>query len=178
MNTAAAATSFHLSTTTPINSTVAIPLLSNPPVALSRAAATSDPSTFQKVSGVVKTTTTRLTGNQRKKRRIEQASKKGISESELLSRRRAKMEEWQNERSHLTTSRCPNCGAFSHNFYFCPFANDVPFRVDSVIRFRGPNGSWDGEPPLDLTLAERQRFKRHFTFLSMPLGPTQKKSTP
>jgi hypothetical protein len=132
-------------------------------------------STFQKVSGIVKT---RLTGNQRKKLRIEQAAKKGISESELLSLRRAKMEEWQKEKNHLTNSRCPNCGVFGHSFKFCPFANDVVFRLDDVIRFRGPNGSWEGEPPLDLSREERERFNRHFRFLSLPLGPNSKKATP
>jgi hypothetical protein len=125
-------------------------------------------SNIQKVSGVVKT---RLTGNQRKTLRIEQAAKRGISESELLLLRRAKMEEWQKEKNHLTTSRCPNCGALGHSFKFCPFANDVSFRLDNVIRFRGPSGSWDGEPPLDLSREERQRFNRHFRFLSLPLGP-------
>jgi hypothetical protein len=129
-------------------------------------------SSFQDVSGVVKTTTTRQTGNQWKKLRIEQAAKKGISES------RATMAEWQKERKKLITSTCPNCGAFGHTFYFCPFANDVPYGPGSMISFRGPFGSWDGELPLDLSLAERQRLNRHFTFLSMPLDPTPKKHTP
>jgi hypothetical protein len=125
-------------------------------------------STVQSFSGVVKT---RLTGNQRKHLRFVQASKRGISESELLSQRRAMMEEWQNEKTHLSSSRCPNCGAFGHSFKFCPFANDVPFRLQNVTRFRGPTGSWGCEPPLVLSLKEQQRSNQYFRFLSMPLGP-------
>jgi hypothetical protein len=125
----------------------------------------------QKVPGVVKT---RLTGNQRKKLRIMQASKAGISESELLSQRQSKMEEWQKEKNGLIKSRCPNCGFLGHSFKFCPFAREFPFGQDNVIRFRGPNGSWGCEPPLDLSLEERQRFYRHFKFLSMPIAPKSK----
>jgi hypothetical protein len=128
-------------------------------------------STFQTFPGIVKT---RLTGNQRKQLRVVQASKKGISESELLSLRRAKMEAWQKEKNLLTNSRCPNCGAFGHSFIFCPFANDFHHRLDNVIRFRGPNGTWGCEPPLDLSVEERRKFNRFFRYLSMPLGPNSK----
>ena len=128
-------------------------------------------STFQKCSGVSKP---RLTGNQRTKIRMEQASKLGISERDLLLLRHAQMAEWQKEKTHLAKSRCPNCGTSGHSFKFCPFAKDVPFGPDNVIRFRGPNGSWDGEPPLALTPEERRRCSKHFRFLSMPLGPNSK----
>ena len=128
-------------------------------------------STTQNVAGIVKK---RLTGNQRKKMRSAQAALMGISGSELLFRRRTKMEEWQKEKQSLISSRCPNCGAIGHSFKFCPFAREFPFGQDNVIRFRGPNGSWGCEPPLDLSLEERQRFYRHFKFLSMPIAPKSK----
>jgi hypothetical protein len=133
-------------------------------------------STSQNLPGVVKEK--RLTGNQRKKLREAQASRMGISESQLLSQRRAKREEWQKEKNVLIKSRCPNCGFFGHSFKFCPFAREFPFGEDNVIRFRGPNGSWGCEPPLDLSLEERQRFYRHFKFLSMPIAPKSKNVTP
>ena len=119
------------------------------------------------VTGIVKK---RLTGNQRKKNRSTQASMLGISANELLLLRRAKMQEWQKEKPSLIGTRCPNCGAFGHSFKWCPCANDVPSRLDNVTHFRGPNGSWGCEPPLDLSLEERRRFEQHFRFLSMPLG--------
>ena len=121
---------------------------------------------FTKGPGVAKK---RLTGNQRKKRRIEQAFKIGVSETELLLLRRAKMAEWQMEKHSLFNSRCPNCGAFGHSFKWCPFAKDLPIQVDNVMRFRGPNGSWNGELPLQLSLKEQERFDQHFRHLSMRL---------
>jgi hypothetical protein len=125
---------------------------------------------FTKGPGVAKK---RLTGNQRKKRRIDQAFKIGISETELLLLRRAKMAEWQMEKHSLFNSRCPNCGAFGHSFKWCPFAKDVPIQVGNVMRFRGPNGSWNGEPPLQLSLKEQGRFDQHFRLLSMRLTADQ-----
>jgi hypothetical protein len=49
-------------------------------------------SSFQKFPGVVKKQT-RLTGNQRKQLRMEEASKTGISERDILLLRRAQMEQ-------------------------------------------------------------------------------------
>ena len=118
------------------------------------------------VTGIVKK---RLTGNQRKKNRSTQASMLGISANELLSLRRAKMQEWQKEKPSLIGTRCPNCGAFGHSFKWCPFKNDVPSWLGNVTHFRGPNGSWGCEPPLELSLEERRRFDQHFRYLSMPL---------
>ena len=118
--------------------------------------------------GVVKK---RLTGNQRKELRVAQASKMGISETELLSLRRTKMAEWQMEKLTLISSRCPNCGAFGHSFKWCPFAKNATGQPVNLMRFRGPNGSWGLEPPLELTLKEQHRFDQHFRYLSMTLGP-------
>jgi hypothetical protein len=131
-------------------------------------------SSIQKGSGVAKQ---RLTGNQRKERRIAQALKLGISEYELGLLRRAKTAEWQREKNGLICSRCPNCGAFAHSFKWCPFAKDVANQPYNVTRFRGPNGSWNGEPPLQLSLKEKERFGNHFRHLSMTLGPTPNQTT-
>jgi hypothetical protein len=119
----------------------------------------------------------RLTGNQRKERRVAQALKLRISDTELLLLRRAKMAEWQMEKHSLISSRCPNCGAFGHSFKWCPFAKDVQIQPHNLMRFRGPNGSWNGEFPLQLSLQEQQRFDRHFRLLSMRLGPTPNQAT-
>ena len=119
----------------------------------------------------------RLTGNQRKERRVAQAFKLGISDTELLLLRRAKMAEWQMEKHSLIGSRCPNCGAFGHSFKWCPFAKDVEIRPHNVMRFRGPNGSWNGEPPLKLSLQEKERFGKHFRILSTPLVQTPNQVT-
>jgi hypothetical protein len=122
--------------------------------------------------GIVKK---RLTGNQRKKYRSNQAAMLGITGSELLSLRRAKIEQWQIEKSSFISSRCPNCGAVGHSFEWCPFANYFHSRLDNGTRFRGPNGSWGSEPPLQLSLEERRRFDKHFRFLNKPfcLKPTE-----
>jgi hypothetical protein len=117
-------------------------------------------------AGIVKK---RLTGNQRRKLRSAQAAMMGISGNELLFRRRAMMEEWQKEKDSLISSRCPNCGAVGHSFEWCPFANYFHSRLDNGTRFRGPNGSWGSEPPLELSLEERRRFDQHFRFLTKPL---------
>jgi hypothetical protein len=120
-------------------------------------------------AGIVKK---RLTGNQRRKIRNVQAASLGISGSELVSRRRAMVEEWQKERDSLISSRCPNCGAFGHSFKWCPFANDIPSLLDKGTRFRGHNGSWSCcEPALELSLEESQRFEQYFRFLSTPRPP-------
>jgi hypothetical protein len=130
---------------------------------------------FQNGAGVAKQ---RLTGNQRKYRRVAQANKMGISETELLLLRRAKMAEWQMEKHSLLSFRCPNCGAFGHSFKWCPFTKDVTkFQLDKMVRFRGPNGSWNGEPPLKLSVKEQERMDQHFRILSMPLGPTPNQVT-
>jgi len=133
-------------------------------------------SILQKGPGVVKK---RLTGNQRKELRIAQASKMGISETELLSLRHAKMAEWQMVKHTLISSRCPNCGAFGHSFKWCPFAKNATFQPDNLMRFRGSNGSWGLlEPPLELTLKEQHKFDNHFRSLSMTLGPKPNKVAP
>ena len=123
-------------------------------------------SASQILPGIVKK---RLTGNQRKKYRSNQASMLGITGSELLFLRRAKIEQWQIEKSSFINLRCPNCGAAGHSFKWCPFANDFHSRLDNGTRFRGPNGSWGSEPPLELSLEERRRFDQHFRFLTKPL---------
>ena len=87
---------------------------------------------------------------------------------EFLCLRRAKIEDWQKEKPYLIGTRCPNCGAFGHSFKWCPFAKE--FRTDDVRRFRGPNGSWKCELPLELSLEERRKFEKHFMYLSMPPG--------
>lgn len=114
-------------------------------------------------SGIIKR---RLTGNQRKKLRAEQAAKLGISASELLQQRRSKMEEWQSVKSVLSRSRCPNCGIWGHSFTWCPFADD--FRMNCA-RFRGPNGSWGSEHSPELTPQQQLRYNQYFSLLSMPL---------
>jgi hypothetical protein len=111
----------------------------------------------------------RLTGNQRKKLRFEQASKLGISADELLLQRRSKMEEWQREKSFLSRSRCPNCGIWGHSFKWCPFAEDVPMQPNSFARFRGPNGSWGSEHSPELSSQQKLRYNQYFSLLSMPL---------
>lgn len=131
-------------------------------------------SVSQNLSGIVKK---RLTGNQRKKYRSKQASMMGITGSELLFLRRATIEQWQIEKSSFISSRCSNCGAAGHSFKWCPFANDFRCQVDGT-RFRGPNGSWGSEPPLELSLAERRRFDQHFRFLTKPLYLKQNETTP
>lgn len=109
-----------------------------------------------------------LTGNQRAKLRQAQASKLGISGNELLKERHARMSEWQNQRELLIKTRCPNCNGYGHSFMWCPFEND--FVSQRTLRFRGPNGQWGtAEPPLQLTQQERQKSKKHFVLLSMPL---------
>lgn len=123
-------------------------------------------SASQILPGIVKK---RLTGNQRKKYRSNQASMLGITGSELLFLRRAKIEQWQIEKSSFINLRCPNCGAVGHSFKWCPFANNFHSRLDNGTRFRGPNGSWGSEPPLELSLEERRRFDQHFRFLTKPL---------
>ena len=122
-------------------------------------------STTQTVAGIVKR---RLTGNQRRKIRNAQASLLGMTGNELLFRRRTLMEEWRKQKDSLFNSRCPNCGAVGHSYTFCPFVNDVPSHLDNGTRFRGPNGSWGSEPPLELSLEERRRFDQHFRFLTKP----------
>ena len=114
-------------------------------------------------SGITKR---RLTGNQRKKLRAEQAAKLGISASELLQQRRSRMEEWQRVKSVLSRSRCPNCGIWGHSFTWCPFADD--FRM-KCARFRGPNGVWGSEHSPELTPQQHLRYNQYFSLLCMPL---------
>ena len=116
-----------------------------------------------------------LTGNQRAKLRQAQASKLGISANALLKERHARMNEWQNERELLIKSRCPNCNGYGHSFKWCPFAND--FELQRKLRFRGPNGQWGAaEPPLQLTQEEKQKSKKHFVLLSMPIHSHSKQT--
>ena len=122
-------------------------------------------SASQILPGIVKK---RLTGNQRKKHRSNQAAMLGITGNELLFLRRATIEQWQIEKSSFINLRCPNCGAAGHSFKWCPFANDFRSQLDNGTRFRGPNGSWGSEPPLELFLEERRRFDQHFRFLIKP----------
>ena len=131
-------------------------------------------STSTNVTGIVKK---RLTGNQRRKVLAAQASVLRISASELLYQRRSMRTEWHNEKHALIDTRCPNCGAFGHSFKFCPFANCFPSRMDNTTRFRGPNGSWACESPLELSLEEKRLFDQHFRFLDKPLPPTLNKDT-
>ena len=120
----------------------------------------------QKSSGITKR---RLTGNQRKKLRLEQASMLGISADELLQQRRSKMEEWQREKVSLCRVRCPNCGIWGHSFKWCPFAGDAPMQPNSVSRFRGSNGSWGSERVPEMTPQQKLRYNQYFSLLSMPL---------
>ncbi len=120
-------------------------------------------------SGITKR---RLTGNQRKKLRLEQASKLGISADKLLQQRRSKMEEWQRVRFSLRRVRCPNCGIWGHSFKWCPFAGDAPMQPNSVSRFHGSNGSWGAERTLEMTPQQILRYNQYFSLLSMPLQST------
>ena len=130
-------------------------------------------STSQNVAGIVKR---RLTGNQRKKIRNAQAALLGISGNELLFRRRTLMQEWRKEKDSLKNSRCPNCGAVGHSYIFCPFSNDFLSHLDNGTRFRGPNGVWNCEPALELSLEEKQKSEQHFKFLSTTVGAPSKES--
>lgn len=120
----------------------------------------------QNSSGITKR---RLTGNQRKKLRLEQASMLGISADELLQQRRSMMEEWQTEKSSLGRVRCPNCGIWGHSFKWCPFAGDAPMQPNSVSRFRGSNGSWGSDSTPEMTPQQKLRYNQYFSLLSMPL---------
>jgi hypothetical protein len=111
----------------------------------------------------------RLTGNQRKKLRESQASVIGISSDELLRQRRERMQEWKREQSFLSSSRCPNCGITGHSFKWCPFSSDFYAQKATVIRFRGPTGTWSAES-LELSPEEKRRFRHFFGLLCMPLG--------
>ncbi len=62
-------------------------------------------SASQILPGIVKK---RLTGNQRKKHRSNQAAMLGITGNELLFLRRATIEQWQIEKSSFINLRCPN----------------------------------------------------------------------
>ena len=109
-----------------------------------------------------------LTGNQRSKLRELQAARLGISADALLKQRLARMREWQAERELFTNSRCPNCGAYGHSFKWCPFAGD--FELQRVVRFRGPNGQWGTELPIQLSTEERKKSRQHFGLISTPIG--------
>ena len=99
----------------------------------------------------------------------------GISADALLKECHARMQEWQDERKFLIKSRCPNCNGYGHSFKWCPFADD--FELQRMMRFRGPNGQWGTEPPLQLTQQEIQKSKKHFVLLSMPIR-SKNPSTP
>jgi hypothetical protein len=112
----------------------------------------------------------RLTGNQRQKLRESQAAIEGISADELLKHRHSRMAEWQKEQAQFSCLRCPNCGIFGHSFKWCPFSHDFHLQKGSVLRFRGPFGSWGSEPQIELTSNEKQTFRNFFCLLSMSLG--------
>jgi hypothetical protein len=122
-------------------------------------------------------------GSSGKKLRVIQSfkEKRGISEpdnTELLSQRRANMEEWQKNRS--TNSRCLKCGAFGYSFKFHPFVqpffSDILFQQDYVMR----NESWGSEPPIMTHLTSLLKNNKDTNDISdsNPCRLVTKKTTP
>ena len=109
-----------------------------------------------------------FSGQVRRRRLEEQASKAGVSPEELLREKKKKMARWQSQRDDLKLVRCCNCGHRGHSFEWCPFA--LPYFMRQRDRFRGMHGHWEAqEPPLCLNELERAKFNKHFAILSMRL---------
>ena len=110
-----------------------------------------------------------MTGSSRRRLLQLQAAKEGKTPDDLLAERKDRKQQWQMQRPHLRSHRCPNCGHIGHNYYWCPFA--LPVCLKQKDRFRGSCGRWEeNEPPLQLTQNERENMGKHFAILSMRLG--------